>query len=75
MARRLEDHLDLKAAAARVCVCERKLWAEIKSGRIDPVVELPGPKGGTSKVLIPESSLARWLAQYRVTRNPEAAIA
>ena len=70
-ARRLEDHLDFAAAARRTCLSVGFLRAAVKARQIDPVVELPGRKRATTRVLIPESSLAKFLAQYTVRRNQE----
>jgi len=67
----LERHLDLTAAAAETCLSRGFLREQVRAGRIDPVVEVPGVTRATTRVLIPASSLARFLADFLVTRNPE----
>ena len=70
-ARAFEDHFDFRDAASRCGLSVSMLRRLVKDGDIDPVVEIPGKAKDCSKILIPASSLAKYLARYRVTRNPE----
>lgn len=65
-----EDHFDFATAHARCGLSVSKLRQLVRDGMIDPVVEIPGRTSTCSKILIPASSLSKYLAQHRVTRNP-----